>query len=424
MIKANKFIRKTLMVAATAANISTLMPQITVDECIRLAKTNYPLYKQQELTDLEEKYDLRKNTMGWLPQLSVNAKASYQSEVVEMPFEIPGYSFDISHCQYGVTADLSQMIWDGGNTRNNRRMTQADAGVERQQLNVTLYNIGERVENLFLSILLLDRQIEQNNILHERLNRKLKEVEAGVESGVAFRTDIDLINVNIMDCRQQEAELDYSRSAYMKMLGILTGKDMRHEKLLEPDIDNCGKVREIKRPELALYEAQLVQNDIQREGIKTRLSPRLDLTLQAGAGRPGLNMLGNEMQPYYVAGIRMQWDIGQIYTMKSDKKKIELRKRDIEYERETFLMDTSMDIAEQKGVIDKLKKAISIDNDIIAMRERIRATGEEQYRNGTIKMTDLMTMMDDEHNARLVKSLHEIQLIMAVRKLDNIMGKQ
>lgn len=423
-MRQNDFIKKLLLIAAMSTNIFTLMSQITIDECIRLARINYPLYKQHEITNLEEEYNLKNNGQKWLPQLSVNAKASYQSEVVEMPFEIPGYNFSISHYQYGLTADLNQMIWDGGTTKNNKRMSHANADVKRKQLNVTLYNINERVENLFLSILLLDKQIKQNNILFESLIRKQKDVEACIESGIAFNSDLDLVKVNILNCKQQETELENNRSAYLKMLSILTGKNLDNIQLAEPDINTDSKSIEIKRPEIYLYDAQLFQNDVQKQELKTRISPKFNLTFQAGVGRPGLNMLGNELQPYYLAGIKFQWDLGSLYSLKNDKKKIELQRKSIESERETFLMNTSMDVTEQLETIDKLKKTLAMDNDIISMRERIKSAGEEQYANGVIKMIDLMTMIDDEYNAKLNKSVHEIQLMMAIRKLNNIIGKQ
>lgn len=129
------------------------------------------------------------------------------------------------------------------------------------------------------------------------------------------------------------------------------------------------------------------------------------------------------MQTYYLAGIKMQWDIGSLYSFRNDKRKLEVKRKNIEYEKETFMLNTSLDITEQMSAIDKIKKTLSMDDEIISMRERIRIAGEEQYANGIIKMIDLMTMMDDEHNARLNKSVHEIQLIMAVRKLENIKGK-
>lgn len=424
MVKRIGLLKVVSAIVAVSLNAFLLTAQVTIDECIRMAKKNYPQYRQHELTDLEEGYNQRNNSLKWAPQLSVNAKASYQSEVVEMPFEIPGYDFDISHYQYGVTADLNQMIWDGGVTKNNRRVVSANAEVKHRQLDVTLYNLNERVENLFLSVLLLDKQMKQNKIQLESLLRKQKEIEACMESGVAYKSDLDMVKVNILSCRQQETELDNNRLAYVKMLGKLVGKDLMNESFVEPDVDITELPMEIRRPELSLYDAQLFQNEIQGKELKTRISPKFNISFQTGFGHPGLNMLGNEFQPYYLAGIKMQWDIGNLYSLRNDKRKVELQKKSIQSERETFILNTSMEMTEQLSVIDKIRKTLVMDDEIISMRERIRAAGEEQYAGGVIKMIDLMEMMDDEYNARLNKAVHEVQLMMAIRKYNNIMGNQ
>lgn len=424
MVRRIGFIKRTLIISAMSINVISSMSQVTIDECIALAKENYPLYKQKELSYLEEDCNLKSNSLKWAPQLSLNGKATYQSEVVEMPFEIPGYDFDISHYQYGVTADLSQMIWDGGVTRNNSRMVRANAEVKRKQLEVTVYNLRERVENLFLGILLLDKQIEQNRIQFENLERKQKDVESCIGSGVAYKSDLDMVKVNMLNCRQQETELVNNKSAYVKMLGRLVGKDLSGEKLVEPETDITEKTFEINRPELSLYDAQLSQNSIQAKELKTRMSPKFNFSFQLGAGHPGLNMLGNDFQPYYLAGIKMQWDIGSLYTFKSDRRKVDLQKKSIMSERETFILNTSLEMEEQLSVIDRIKKTIEMDDEIISMRERIKLAAEEQYAGGVIKMIDLMTIMTDEYNARLNKALHEIQLIMALRKYNNISGNR
>lgn len=102
---------------------------------------------------------------------------------------------------------------------------------------------------------------------------------------------------------------------------------------------------------------------------------------------------------------------------------MEIQQENIEYERETFLLNTSLDVTEQMNSIRKIKDALGKDSEIIRLRERIRQAGEEQYRSGVIKMIDLMTMIDDEHNARVNESLHQVQLMKAVRKLKNIVGE-
>ncbi len=415
--------KKILLLVVFSIAVQIAGAQVTIDECIVLARKNYPLYKEHELTNQSEGYDLKNNRQKWFPQLSVNVKASYQSEVVEMPFTLPGYDFDISPYQYGATVDLNQMIWDGGAVKNNRQMIRASADVNHRQLEVTLYGLNERVENLFLGILLLDRQIVQNHVLLESLLRKRKEVEACVAGGVAYRSDVDLVNVNILNCRQQAVELRCNREACLNMLEKLVGRDLTDEKLVEPAVSTDDMNTGIKRPELWLYDAQLFQNKIRGRELRARLSPRFNLSVQGGVGRPGLNMLKDELQTYCLAGIKMQWDIGSLYSFKNDRKKLGVQRESIECEREAFMLNVALDVTEQWSVIEKVKEALRMDEDIISMRERIRIAGEEQYANGVIKMIDLMTMMDDEYNARLNKSVHEVQLMMAIRKLDHIKGK-
>lgn len=87
--------------------------QITLDECIENAFSNYPQIKEKELIQASEGFDLKNASLAWVPQLSISAKATWQSEVVEMPFSMPGMDFNIPHDQYGITADITQQIWDG-----------------------------------------------------------------------------------------------------------------------------------------------------------------------------------------------------------------------------------------------------------------------------------------------------------------------
>lgn len=397
--------------------------QISLDECIRLAREHYPQAKEMLLADKTEQSDLKINRQKWAPQLVLNGKASYQSEVVEMPFDFNGYDFDISNYQYSLTADVDQMIWDGGETQNKKRQISADADVKRRQLDVTLYNLNDRVENFYLSVLLLDRQLAQKEILMQSLQRNRKEVEACLESGVAYKSDLDIVEVNILDCEQSVAELKNDRQAYVAMLELLTGRSFDGVEFAEPSTSVGDDDMVVRRPELSLYNAQAEQLKLQREGLQARLSPKFNFYLQGGLGKPGLNMLKDEIRPYYVAGIKMQWNFGALYSRKNDIRKMEIQQENIEYERETFLLNTSLDVTEQMNSIRKIKDALGKDSEIIRLRERIRQAGEEQYRSGVIKMTDLMTMIDDEHNARVNESLHQVQLMKAVRKLKNIVGE-
>ena len=120
----------------------------------------------------------------------------------------------------------------------------------------------------------------------------------------------------------------------------------------------------------------------------------------------------------------MSWDIGSLYTRQDEKRKLETQVKSIESDRETFLFNTSLEIAEKQNAIDKARELLEKDDEIIALRESIRIAGEEQYSNGTISMTDLMDRIDDEHNAKVSESIHRIQLLLAIYDLKNSIGYQ
>ena len=417
---------KTFLTAGLA--LLTLLPafgQTDLESCIKLAYDNYPQIEEYDLIEASRKYDVRSAATAWAPQLSISGKASWQSTVVEMPFDIPGMKFDIPHDQYGVTADLTQQIWDGGATSIKRKLIDAGADVKSRQLEVNLYSIRSRVQNIFLGINLIDRQLALNEVLSANLRRTLEEMDARVDYGVAFASDRDQIKVSLLSCDQQKIALETDRRAYVKMLGMLTGRDMQNETFTEPEADSYKlSPAEINRPELALYDAQTKQIDLQKQQLNVNLTPHFNLNLQAGYGRPGLNMLSGKFDPYFVAGIRMQWNFGSFYTLKNDRSKSAAEAERIELARKSFLLNTSVEAMQKQSEIEKAADVMERDDEIIRLRQSIRETAENQYKEGVIKMNDYLNILDDEFNARLNQDIHAIQYIMAVLDYQNTIGTE
>ncbi len=254
--------------------------------------------------------DLKNAAYAWLPQLTVSGKATWQSEVVEMPFEIPGVDFNIPHDQYGLTAEITQQLWDGGATRSQRELAVAGAEVKKTQLETNLWSIRSRIQNIYLGIILIDKQLELNTLLRENLERNSEEVKSLISGGVALPTDLDQLKVNILSCLQQRASLEADRKSYVKLLGLMTGKDMTGAELEVPqdaiNFQDDGARDFALRPEMSFYTAQMKQNDLQLRQLNTLISPKLNLSLQGGYGRPGMNMLSGDFSGYFVAGLKLQ----------------------------------------------------------------------------------------------------------------------
>lgn len=401
--------------------------QTTLDECIGWAYDNYPQIKEMSLIEMTKGIDLKNAAYAWLPHLNISGKATWQSEVVEMPMDIPGMDINIPHDQYGLTAEFTQQIWDGGTSRSQKELAEAGAEVKKTQLETNLWSIRSRVQNVFLGIILIDKQLELNRLLRESLERSSEEVKSRMEAGVALPSDLDQVSVNILSCLQQRASLDADRKSYVKILGLLTGRDMTDVELAVPQdavnyVDDGARDFET-RPEMAFYAAQLKQNEFQRRQLNTLISPKLNLSLQGGYGRPGMNMLSGDFSGYFVAGLKLQWNIGALYTRGLDKRKVNADAQKIDLTRKSFILNSSVEAEQKNNAILKARDVLEKDSEIIALRQRIRASGENQYREGTIKMNDYLSMLDEEYKAKANESMHEVQLMMAVYDMKNTIGK-
>ena len=67
MVKRIGLLKVVSAIVAASLNAFLLTAQVTIDECIRMAKKNYPQYRQHELTDLEEGYNQRNNSLKCAP---------------------------------------------------------------------------------------------------------------------------------------------------------------------------------------------------------------------------------------------------------------------------------------------------------------------------------------------------------------------
>ena len=401
--------------------------QTTLDECIGWAYDNYPQIKEMSLIEMTKGIDLKNAAYAWLPHLNISGKATWQSEVVEMPVDIPGMDINIPHDQYGLTAEFTQQLWDGGTSRSQKELAEAGAEVKKTQLETNLWSIRSRVQNVFLGIILIDKQLELNRLLRESLERSSEEVKSRMEAGVALPSDLDQVSVNILSCLQQRASLDADRKSYVKILGLLTGRDMTDVELAVPKdavnyVDDGARDFET-RPEMAFYAAQLKQNEFQRRQLNTLISPKLNLSLQGGYGRPGMNMLSGDFSGYFVAGLKLQWNIGALYTRGLDKRKVNADAQKIDLTRKSFILNSSVEAEQKNNAILKARDVLEKDSEIIGLRQRIRASGENQYREGTIKMNDYLSMLDEEYKAKANESMHEVQLMMAVYDMKNTIGK-
>ena len=400
--------------------VSGINAQITLEECQRKTQENYPLVYQYGLVEKTKEYNLENAAKGYLPQFALSAKASYQSEVTEIPVKLSGVDLKgLPKDQYQVMLELQQKIWDGGGIRTQKKQTTAEAEIEKEKLNVDMYALNSRVNDLYFGILLLDEQLKQNALLQDELERNYRQITAYVENGIANQADLDAVKVEQLNTKQKRVELVSSRMAYLKMLSLLVGEKLSQETVLEKPVpqDEISAVSEIRRPELSLFNAQGVGLQVQEKALNVRHLPQFGLFVQGAYGNPGLNMLKNEFSPYYIAGVRLSWNFGSLYTLKNDRKVIENKRRQLDNNRDVFLFNTRLEMTQQDQAIQSLEKQMQDDDEIIRLRTNIRKSAEAKVANGTLTVTEMLRELTNESLARQSKALHEIQRLMGIYQL-------
>lgn len=401
--------------------------QVTVDECQRMAQENYPLIRQYDLVEKMTGLSVSNAAKAYLPQVTLSAQATYQSDVASFPSEIENLfsligvdMHGLNRDQYRVMLDVSQMIWDGGATKARKEMERAEGEVSRQNIAVELYALGKRVNDLYFGILLLEEQLAQNGEMRRLLQENYDKVSAMISNGVALPSDLDAVEVELLTSQQQRVQIESSLAVYRKMLAILVGdENIEQATLTKPAYTDVWTESGIdERPEMRLFDAQISRLDAQRRGINASIMPQFGAFAQGFYGNPGLNMFNDMIENRwtwnYIVGVRMQWNISSFYTRKNSLSKLDLARKQVENTRETFRFNTALQLSEEQQTVERLQKVAADDAKIIALRTSIRQATEAKLQNGVISVSDLLAELTKENNAKITRSIHEIELLKSI----------
>lgn len=407
--------------------------QVTLDECRRLAREHYPEIRQYDLVRRTEEYTLSNARRAWLPQLSLAAQATWQTEVPSFPnalagmlvqqgIDMPGMNKD----QYKAALELNQTLWDGGKSEADKRIARAEAAEQARSADVDLYALQGRVDNLFFGILLLDERIAQTRLTLDLLRSNLEKVRALQRNGVAMQSDADAVEAELLTVNQQLTQVTASRDSYRRMLEIFTGRPLDGEQLERPDASEPRSM-ESSRPELALFDATADKLTAQERLVKAATRPRFGLFAQGYYGYPGMDYFQSMMSPDWswnaMAGVKMSWNFGAYYTRKNSLAKLRTAKEQVEMQREIFLFNTRLQTAEESGDIARLRKALADDDRIVALRRSVREAAESKLRNGVIDTDDLLRKITDEAAAATARSAREIELLKTIYELKHTINR-
>ena len=402
-------------VALSGANAQTLA------ECQQAAERNYPLIKRMDLITQTAALTVANIQKGWLPQLTVTAQATLQSDVTAFPeqmqtvyqqmgIDIKGLRKD----QYRIGVDVQQTVFDGGAISSRKEVARREAGVEIARQEVDIYKVRQRVNELYFSLLLLDQQIALSRDLEQLLSSNEQKLGTMFKSGTAAESDYLSVKAERLKATQQLASLLSQRQSAAAILSVFCGIEVKSPVKPSLTYDAAPAVR----PELRLADSQVALANAREKALGAALLPRIGLFAQGFYGYPGYNMFEDMMRRRWslngMIGARLTWNIGALYTRKNDKAQLRLARESAENSREVFLFNNKLEEMRYNEHTARYRQLMADDEEIIALRSRVRKAAESKLAHGIIAVNDLLREINAENTARVQQSMHEIEMLKAI----------
>ena len=395
---------------------------ITLEECYSLVTQNYPLAKQSQLLELQYQLDAEAISTAKLPQFSLDAQATYQSDVIEVP--IPNSNIEpLNKDQYRATLSANQLIYNGGLTNASLKVKSAQLKTKQKQVEVNLYQLKQQVNQLYFSILLAQESELLLKAKQAQLEAKLKEVVSGIKYGVILPSSDKVLEAELLKISQQFQEIESNKMVLIETLSSLINKPLDVSTEFQNPLVETQLQDNLNRPELELFQLKKDEIEHSEALISKQNEPKLLGFATGGYGNPGLNMLDNSFQGFYIVGIKLNWNVFDWNSKNKERESLAINKDIIDTETETFKLNTNIELNKQQKEIEKIEGIIVSDEAIIKLRKEVLQTADSQLKNGVITasayITELTNLYEDENT--LVR--HQIQLQLAKANYNIIKGQ-
>ena len=409
----------------------TLRAQLTLEACYQLAEQHYPLVRQTDLLRQTEALTLDNIARAWRPQVVASAQATVQSDVAQWPENLTAMMQGvgmtapqgIARDQYKFAVQIDQLLYDGGATRQQKAVAQAETAVAQSGVAVELYALRQRVAQLFFGLLLIDQQLDNHRVLQSVLADNHRKALAQQRGGVAPGQVVTLLEAEQITAQQGELALQSQRRALQRLLATFLGRDTAALGTLVCPPERSLALDENHRPELRQFDARAALLHQRETQLATALRPRISAFAQGWYGYPGLNLFHDMQSRAWslngIVGVRAVWDLSRLYTYRNDRTRLALERQSVDVARQTFLLNQQLQSTQQQEEVARWRSLQATDDQLVALRQQARQNTERAVTLGTADANALVQDIAREHQARTDRTTHQLQLLQAIYQLRN-----
>ncbi len=386
---------------------------LTLSDCYTSAVKNHPLQAKKEFLNAQNSIEQEVLGIRKLPKFDLSGQATYQSDVVHLPISLPNIAIESPNKeQYKATITASQLIYNGGLIDAQLNINKADLEAKKQEVTVQVNQLKSQINQLYFSVLLLEQTDEVLEKNMQQLQDKIIELNKLTKNGIAPENASDPLLIKVLELQQKLTESEANKSQLIKKLSLLIGKPITTATQFKfPEIYISG--HQNKRPELALF-------DLQKESINQNINllkktnyPKVSAFGTGGFGNPGLNMLDNSLQEFFIVGIKTHWNIFDWNANKKQQQALAINKDIIDNQKELFKWQQSIEVASHFSEITKYNTLLNSDDELISLQEKIVETASKQLKHDLITTADYTAEVNKLLLAQINQKNHKIQMLLA-----------
>lgn len=414
----NKWLFSLLMTCILSSLMLPLVaqtgPGLQLSECQNLAIARYPLQKQKPLLREATQLKIEQLDAQRMPTIDWNARATYQSETVSLPFTLPGQedAFTVPKLNGQSSLDASYLLYDGGLSAASKDLQQLVLQKDLQHLEVALFPIKEQVQQLYFGILLVRAQDEVLANTLADLRQRQANLTAAAKHGVVLSINISKLEVEMVKLAKRRLDIQGQEESLLALLGDWIGQPLSVETpLATPTLTEVTFTEDSRRPELSLFQQQkaLVLEESKLLDIKRK--PKVSAFVQAGVGYANpLNFFDTNLSPFAIGGVNFHWNIWDGKQSQKQKDWLSVQSKLIETQAETFQFQQDLLDQQHQKKADAINALMIQDRQLIALQGEILQQVNAQLTQGIITSTEYISELNTQVNAQLELALHELQL--------------
>jgi outer membrane protein TolC len=384
-----------------------------LEDCYQAARKNAEIARRPDLYRQQSQVRTASFASSGKPSVNLNARASLQTENVDLGIESPLFSSpDLPLAQYRISLDGTYSLYDGGLKKAQIVHEQATLQIQTQSVAVELHRLCMKINRPFFAILLLRQHVKILDAARDDLLNRSRALEGAVKAGARPPGDIERLQLQILKIEGESEKTRFEISGWLSALEALTGEKYAGSiVLLAPEPPDSIWLTTSKRPELSLFQLQQQQVLASRTLAEIQNKPRVAAFLQAGIGYPNpLNFFEDQLSPFAVGGLQLTWKITGREQTQRDQTLLDIQARIVENQKAQFIQQVNAYDGKFREDYLAIKAIIRNHEAIALQQEHIRQQSAAQLALGVLSMPDYLADVHSALQTTLQLETYRIQL--------------